>query len=111
MPRKKPVSFEVTAAESKLIKKIIDRVEKLWKENGHAPRAFSRVDREMDLVACHANGNPLDLNRLLQADDFNLLHDVLGIARHLDRETGKLLDFFSPRYSRREKPAKNKFAA
>lgn len=53
----------------------------------------------MDITACHANGNPLDLPKLLAFDDFNFGHDVFGIEAHLDRETGKLGDCFSPRCS------------
>lgn len=54
---------------------------------------------EMDITACHANGNPLKLKELLDAPDFDFFHDVAGINAHIDRKTGKLLDFFSPRYS------------
>lgn len=56
----------------------------------------------MDLCACHANGNPLRLADLLAADDLNFTHDITGIARHMDRETGQLRDLFSPRFSRRD---------
>lgn len=54
----------------------------------------------MDITAVHANGNPLRLRELAQADAFNFSHDVIGIIRHLDRDTGKLTDHFRPRYSR-----------
>lgn len=57
----------------------------------------SRISRIMDLEACHANGCPLDLTKLAGFDDFNLLHDVCGIASHLDRKTGKLTGHFLPR--------------
>ena len=30
----------------------------------------------------------------------NMLHDVVGIAHHLDRKTGKLKDCFLPRFAR-----------
>ena len=56
----------------------------------------------MDLTACHANGNPLRLAELLAADDGNFAHDIFGINRHLNRQTGELMDCFSPRYSRPE---------
>ncbi|NHO33307.1 hypothetical protein GOB85_12520 [Acetobacter sp. LMG 1636] len=59
------------------------------------------LEIEMDLIATHSNGCPLDLERLYEADDFNLLHDVIGIRRHLDRSTGKLTDHFLPRFSQR----------
>jgi hypothetical protein len=39
------------------------------------------------------------------ADDFNFLHDVGGINRHLDREHYLLTDHFSPRFSVRAEPA------
>lgn len=54
----------------------------------------------MDLSACHLNGCPLDLDRMLEADDFNLMHDVAGIARHIDRNTGKLTRCFLPRFAK-----------
>lgn len=53
----------------------------------------------MDLVACSGNGNPMDFDRLLTADEFDFAHDVFGIRRHIDRETGKLTGCFSPRFS------------
>jgi hypothetical protein len=91
------VSFDCPEAERKIIRQIARRAPDLYLEQ--------RVDRpvidiDMDLVATHCNGNPLRLNDLLAADDFNLLHDVSKIARHLNRETGKLEDHFRPRFSR-----------
>lgn len=55
---------------------------------------------EMDLTACHIS-NPLRLEDLLKADKFNFAHDVCGIQRHINRDTGKLMNCFSPRYSKR----------
>ena len=63
------------------------------------------LDIEMDLTACHANGCPLNLDRMIDATredagsplHFSLWHDVTGIHRHLNRETGKLEDCFMPR--------------
>lgn len=60
---------------------------------------YESMDADMDITACHANGNPLKLDELLAADDVNFSHDAFGIRRHLNRETGKLEDYFSPRYS------------
>lgn len=60
---------------------------------------YDFMDADMDITACHMNGNPLKLAQLLGADDSNFMHDVFGIRRHLNRETGKLEDCFSPRYS------------
>jgi hypothetical protein len=60
---------------------------------------YKKMDAIMDLDACHSNGNPLRLAALLAADDFNFAHDVFGIRNNIDRHTGKLGNFFSPRYS------------
>lgn len=60
---------------------------------------YPQMDADMDVTACHANGNPLKLQELLTADDFQFGHDVFGIRRHIDRETGEFKDCFSPRYS------------
>lgn len=90
------ISFKTTSEESELIDAIIDRAEKLAQENN---RKFDYVSCRMDITAVHANGNPLLLLDLLSADDFNFAHDVFGIEDHLNRQTGILEDFFSPRFS------------
>ena len=61
-----------------------------------------RMTFMMDMLAADGvNGNaPIDFDALLAADDFNFTHDVCGIARHMDRSTGKLGNHFSPRFSR-----------
>ena len=53
----------------------------------------------MDIIAVHANGCPLKLSELLTAPRFDFTHDVFGIRRHLNRETGQLQDCFLPRYA------------
>jgi hypothetical protein len=90
------VSFDATPEERGVIRKIAKRAVALAKANGVK---IKQIDTEMDLVATHANGNPLRLDALLAADDFNVIHDVFGIRRHLDRETGKLTNCFRPRFS------------
>lgn len=56
----------------------------------------------MDITAAHANGCTLDLDGLLDADGFNFAHDVTGITRHIDRETGQIVGGFLPRFARKE---------
>lgn len=90
------VTFEATPEERAIVRKIARRARQLYL-NSDVER--DQLDIEMDLIATHANGNPLDFAKLEAFDDFNLFHDVVGIARHLDRETGELRDFFSPRAS------------
>lgn len=53
----------------------------------------------MDLNAVHANGTPLDLSGMLTAEPLDFSHDVFGIRKHIDRETGKLGEFFTPRFT------------
>ncbi len=57
------------------------------------------IDTLMDITAVHANDTPLRLNDLLNADDFNFMHDINGIASHLKRNTGKCMRGFLPRFS------------
>ncbi len=91
------VSFEVTKDERKLIEKIAERADKdLF---GHAHGVQSRLDTEMDLSAVIAQGVPMRLQELLDADAFNFAHDIGGIYRHLDRSTGKLGGCFLPRFA------------
>jgi len=62
-----------------------------------------RVDRltiVMDITCCHFSVQKLRLDDLLAADDFNFMHDVGGINKHLDRQL-LMLDGFSPRFSLR----------
>lgn len=60
-----------------------------------------RLDILMDLEAVHASVG-LRLAELLAADDFNFQHDVDGIRRHLNRETGELGGHFLPRFARQQ---------
>lgn len=79
------------------INSIVDRAVEILKENGNK---VDRLSLHMDISATHANGCPLKLKELLEADDFNFLHDICGIIRHIDRKTGKLTNFFWPRYAK-----------
>lgn len=90
------VSFDVSDADAALISTIVDRIEAIVEAQDGV---LDRLSTQMDLTACHANGCPLDLVKLATADNFNLAHAVFGIARHLDRKTGKLRDRFDPRCS------------
>lgn len=94
------VSFNVAPRDAKIIREIADRAFTICKR--HKLRNIKRLDLEMDVTAVHANGCPLRLVDLLEADEFNFSHDIFGIHRHLDRETGKLGDCFSPRFHQRK---------
>ena len=92
----KTVSFSVSKSDHLLISKIATRARLMAAK---ARVDYPQMTADMDVTACHANGNPLRLAELLAADDFNFSHDIFGIRRHLDRETGELKDFFVPRFS------------
>jgi len=84
--------FTASKFEMDLIAKIVKRAQTL--DSG-----YITIDAMMDIEATHCSGNPLDLAKLLEFDDFNFSHDVFGIRRTLNRHTGKLTCCFSPRCS------------
>lgn len=86
--------------ELQLILQIVRRYESLLTEALPESDLPPRVSMMMDLEACHCNGCPLDLTGLLQAPrDFDFMHDVSGIFRHMNRSTGELEGLFQPRYA------------
>lgn len=92
------VSFKVDQWTADLIQKCVDRT---WQSI-----CLHKQDKvlalTMDLTAVHANDVKIDFKRLLEADDFNFAHDIVGIQKHLNRETGKLENCFLPRFALRE---------
>lgn len=93
-----PINWKVTKEEMKLIQNISRRAVEIW------PKAKT-INIDMDITATHCNGCPLDLEKLLAADDFNFAHDIAGISNCLDRKTGKLTNCFLPRYAKPERRA------
>lgn len=91
------VKFKATEVEITAIRQIAERMGRLKKKFGIA---YPRLSLVMDLHATHCNGCPLQLNALAVAADEDFAHDLLGIQRHLDRTTGKLMHGFTPRYAR-----------
>lgn len=76
---------------------ILSRVTARCKEEG----MHDLLGIEMDLNAIHSNGCPLDFQVLFDFDLGNFNHDIGGIRAHIDRETGKLINCFSPRCSKK----------
>lgn len=89
------VSFKVSRTDSALITKIVDRAA-LHIQN------MDKMQVRMSLTACHANGCPLRLADLAEADDFNLIHDVCGIHNTVSRDTGKIEGHFLPRFAAKD---------
>lgn len=97
-----PVSFAVSRQEDEVIWQIVDRAEAMARPQWGVE--FDRHGAAMDLTATHANGCPLRLDALLAAEPVDFAHDVFGIFRHIDRNTGQLRDYFTPRYAVPENP-------
>lgn len=96
-PQRRQIAWDVSREAADLIGRIADRAIGLLTIPPADQQA--RTGLVMDLIACHRNGCELDLAGLLTASDFDFIHDIGGIHRHLDRKTGRLTDCFVPRYS------------
>ena len=89
----KNINWDATKEEYKLIGAIVRRALALF------PDRLRADTLNMDILACHANGCPLDLQTFLNGDDMNFAHDIGGITKHINRHTGQLEDCFVPRYA------------
>jgi hypothetical protein len=89
------MNMTVNLEERALICGIAKRFISLLKNMGQT----EQISIAMDLTATHTNGCPLRLKELSESDDFNFLHDVIGINQNLDRNTGKLMNCFRPRFA------------
>ncbi len=85
-------------AALKIIGKIADRAVNVYAAQGVK---VDRTDILLDLTAFHFPAKRLRLQDLLDADEFNLMHDIGGINKNLNRETFELEGGFTPRFSAR----------
>ena len=92
----KQINWTCTKGETDKLLKIMLRAASLM---SFESRGSSRMEVSMDLTACHLNGCSLDLDGLLAAENADFIHDVAGIMRHINRQTGELEDCFLPRYA------------
>lgn len=93
-PRPKFAQFKTSIEDRQLIDKITDRAVAMAK----AERvSYDKLTANMDVTACHCNGCPLDLPKLLAAPDSDFGHDIFGIRRHINRTSGELGGMFLPR--------------
>jgi hypothetical protein len=93
------VNFNATKDEMQLIAKIARRALDYAKQDG---LDIDYTEMEMDITACHCNGMPLDLEKLQDAEEFTFRHDVFGISRCIDRNTGEIGNCFVPRCAKPE---------
>lgn len=79
-----------------LIEAIVDRARPLFSDLGVN---YSRMNIWMDLEAANRD-IPIDFERLLHSDLGTFGHDIGGIRRFLNRETGKIEQCFMPKTAR-----------
>lgn len=91
------INWELTTPDAILIERIVERYSDIAEER--QDEDYDPLNLLMDLTACHSNGTPLDLEKLLKAPRFDFVHDLAGITHHIDRNTGKLTGCFVPRCS------------
>lgn len=87
------VKFNISKTDLMIIDKVVTRARQ------KSP-SLERLELEMDITATHLNGCELDLEKLLNFDDFNFWHDISGIRHNIDRNTGTLSNCFLPRCAR-----------
>jgi len=85
------LEWRATKEDVRLIVAIMDRVQQAKEE-------IRRDVVSMDLEAVHSNGCPLDFARMAKGKISDIMHDIRGIAKHIDRMTGKLKGGFTPRF-------------
>jgi len=85
-------NFDASRVEMELILKIAERAERELEVN------WQRSTAIMDLCAAN-NSCPLDLVAMLAGDRADFSHDIHGIRRHINRQTGVLEDCFLPRFA------------
>lgn len=91
------MTVEFNHDDETLVDKITDRWVALVESHGHpSPDILATM---MDVKAANgANGNArLDLWKLLEFNDANFAHDMGGINRHINRQTGVIEGCFLPR--------------
>lgn len=82
----------MTKIEASLIGQIVHR----FRQDNPAIDSMSLF---MDIENAHKD-TPLGLASLVNAPNEDFYHDVIGINQNINRTTGKLENFFVPRYAK-----------
>ncbi|MCW5697185.1 MAG: hypothetical protein KIS96_10710 [Bauldia sp.] len=85
----------LTPEEAEAIDAVVARAVAIAR--GHGMEDIDPLALRDDLAAVHLGSTALRLDDLAGADPLDLVHDVFGIRRHLDRRTGALRGF-APRF-------------
>ena len=86
--------------EYELITIIAKRTLQIFREMEIDP-SLDQQDIAISLHLCN-EFCPLDLERFAKGEPFHIVHDILGILRHLNHNTGLLEDCFVPRFAKYE---------
>jgi len=89
-----PAFAELSREEEHWMGEILNRAEIM----GVYTDNVTPLSLRMDLEAVHYH-TPLDFKKMAQADEVNFAHDISGIIRAVDRNTGLLRDYFKPRFA------------
>jgi hypothetical protein len=82
--------------ENALIRQIAYRAEMMFTRRG-TKVSYTFIESEVSLV--HHEICRLRLKELLEADEWNFAHDIVGIHDHIDILDGSFRNGFSPRYA------------
>lgn len=93
------LNWDASPGDLDLIEKIADRAAKC---SFYDELNVQKRHIVMDLMATHCNGCKLNLAAMLDGGLLDFAHDLMGILRHLDRDTGGLQDCFVPRFAMRQ---------
>lgn len=88
---------KLSPADLMLCSKLADRMIDLALEVGVPLPPECRLSLHMDISTAHLS-RPLKLQQLLMASNEDLSHDVLAIARNIDRQAGRLPDWLHLRF-------------
>lgn len=92
----------VSEADVARIDAILERLEKIHAAYNRPPSTTAiQQANARALLLCHAV-IPLKLDAMLIGPEYDFLHDIVGIQRHLDMKTGRMGGCFLPRYARLE---------
>ncbi len=92
------VNSKLTAEDKDLIIKIVNRYEEVINRIYHTKCQITKSRYISIITAAHTSAYPLRLTELLSAQDFDIVHDVVGIVAFMDMKTKQLTNEFLPRY-------------
>lgn len=94
--------LKVSKEEELIINAIAHRATALMLSQGVTD--YTVLQATLDVTVTHCCGNPLWLRELLASAPTHFAHDIGGIRRNLNRHTGKLENYWTPRHSAPKSP-------